>query len=123
MEKPEGFDTLVTQAGGGLSGGQKQRVAIARAMAQESGLFVFDDSFSALDFKTDALVRGNLARATKGATVLIVAQRVAAAMDADQVIVLDDGRVDAIGTHGELLESSEVYRDIVASQLGEGEVN
>ena len=121
MEKEDGFDTQVTQAGGGLSGGQKQRVSIARAMAKRSGLFVFDDSFSALDFKTDAAVRANISRATQGATVLIVAQRVAAAMDADEVIVLDNGRVDSIGTHLELLDASEVYREIVASQITEAE--
>ena len=121
MEKEDGFGTQVTQAGGGLSGGQKQRVSIARAMAKRSGLFVFDDSFSALDFKTDAAVRANSSRATQGATVLIVAQRVAAAMDADEVIVLDNGRVDSIGTHLELLDASEVYREIVASQITEAE--
>ena len=121
VEKPEGFDTRITQAGGGLSGGQKQRIAIARALVKRCGLYLFDDSFSALDFKTDALVRANLARATSGATVLIVAQRVAAAMDADEVIVLDEGRVDAIGTHEQLLEASEVYRQIVASQIDEEE--
>lgn len=121
MEKEDGFDTQVTQAGGGLSGGQKQRVSIARAMAKRSGLFVFDDSFSALDFKTDAAVRANISRATQGATVLIVAQRVAAAMDADEVIVLDNGHVDSIGTHLELLDASEVYREIVASQITEAE--
>lgn len=121
MEKEDGFDTQVTQVGGGLSGGQKQRVSIARAMAKRSGLFVFDDSFSALDFKTDAAVRANISRATQGATVLIVAQRVAAAMDADEVIVLDNGHVDSIGTHLELLDASEVYREIVASQITEAE--
>ncbi len=121
VDKPEGFSTRITQAGGGLSGGQKQRIAIARALAKPSGLYLFDDSFSALDFKTDALVRSNLVKATKGATVLIVAQRVSAAMDADEVIVLDEGRVDAIGTHEQLLDSSEVYRQIVASQITEEE--
>ena len=119
--KEDGFDTRITQAGGGLSGGQKQRIAIARALAKRSGLYLFDDSFSALDFKTDAIVRSNLAQATKGATVLIVAQRVSAAMDADEVIVLDEGRIDAIGSHGQLLEQSEVYRQIVASQISEEE--
>lgn len=121
MEKPEGFETYVTQAGGGLSGGQKQRIAIARALAKKAGLYVFDDSFSALDFKTDAQVRANLKRATQGATVLIVAQRVAVAMDADVVIVLDEGRIDSIGTHEELLGASEVYHEIVASQISDEE--
>ena len=121
MEKPEGFETQVTQAGGGLSGGQKQRIAIARALAKKAGLYVFDDSFSALGFKTDAQVRANLKRATEGATVFIVAQRVAVAMDADMVIVLDEGRIDSIGTHEELLGASEVYHEIVASQITDEE--
>ena len=122
MGKPDGYDTRITQAGGGLSGGQKQRVAIARALVKRSGLFIFDDSFSALDFKTDAAVRANLAAETRGATVLIVAQRIAVAMDADEVIVLNDGRVEAVGTHEQLLESCAVYNDIVASQLDAEEV-
>lgn len=123
MEKPDGFETQITQAGGGLSGGQKQRIAIARALAKKAGLYVFDDSFSALDLKTDAQVRANLKRATKGATVLIVAQRVSVAMDADMVIVLDEGRIDSIGTHEELLGASEVYNEIVASQITDEEAN
>ena len=117
MAKEQGYDTRITQAGGGLSGGQRQRVAIARALVKRSGLYVFDDSFSALDFKTDAAVRSNLTRATRGATVLIVAQRVSVAMDADEVVVIDAGRIQATGTHDELLESCQVYRDIVASQI------
>ena len=117
MAKEEGYDTHITQAGGGLSGGQKQRVAIARALVKRSGLFVFDDSFSALDFKTDAAVRANLAQVTKGATVLIVAQRVAAAMDADEVIVMGQGCIEAVGTHEQLLVSCSAYQDIVASQI------
>lgn len=106
---------------GTFSRGMKQRVAIARALVKRSGLFIFDDSFSALDFKTDAAVRTNLARVTKGATVLIVAQRVAAAMDADQVIVVNEGRIEAVGTHEELLDTCQVYNDIVASQIDEEE--
>ncbi len=120
-EKENGFETEVTQSGGGLSGGQKQRISIARALVKPSGLYIFDDSFSALDLKTDAEVRHNLKKHTEGATVLIVAQRISVAMDADQVIVLDDGHLDAIGTHEELLESSEVYQEIVASQITEEE--
>ncbi len=121
MEKPEGFEMGITQAGGGLSGGQRQRIAIARTLAKPAGLYIFDDSFSALDFKTDALVRSNLRKATAGATVLIVAQRVAVAMDADKVIVLDEGKVEAVGTHAELLDSSKVYKEIVASQITDEE--
>ena len=117
MAKEEGYATRITQAGGGLSGGQKQRVAIARALVKRSGLFVFDDSFSALDFKTDAAVRASLAQVTKGATVLIVAQRVAAAMDADEVIVMGQGRIEAVGTHERLLATCPAYQDIVASQI------
>ena len=116
-EKPDGFETRITQAGGGLSGGQKQRIAIARALAKPAGLYIFDDSFSALDFKTDALIRANLREATADATVLVVAQRVAVAMDADEIIVLDNGKVASIGTHAELLETSELYREIVVSQI------
>ncbi len=116
-EKEDGLATHITQAGTGLSGGQRQRIAIARALCKPAGLFVFDDSFSALDFKTDAQVRRNLEAATGGATVLIVAQRVAVAMDADAVVVLDAGRVVQVGTHDELVESCEVYREIVASQI------
>lgn len=121
MGKPDGFASKITQSAQGLSGGQRQRLAIARALAKPSGLFIFDDSLSALDFKTDALVRSNLRHATAGATMLIVAQRVAVAMDADVVIVLDEGTVNSMGTHAELLDSSEVYREIVASQITQEE--
>ena len=122
MEKEQGFETKITQSQTGLSGGQKQRIAIARALCKPAMLYIFDDSFSALDFKTDALVRQNLARATKDATVVIVAQRVAAAMDADEVIVLDKGLIVGKGTHEELLQTCEVYKEIVASQIEEDEV-
>ena len=118
----DGYGTRITQASTGLSGGQRQRVAIARALVKRSGLFVFDDSFSALDFATDAAIRADLPAATHGATVLVVAQRVAWAMAADEVIVMDAGRIEAVGTHAELLESSATYRDIVASQLDSVEV-
>ena len=118
----DGYGTRITQASTGLSGGQRQRVAIARALVKRSGLFVFDDSFSALDFATDAAIRADLPAATHGATVLVVAQRVAWAMAADEVIVMDAGCIEAVGTHAELLESSATYRDIVASQLDSVEV-
>ncbi len=121
VEKPDGFNTQITQANTNLSGGQKQRISIARAFLKKCGLYIFDDSFSALDFKTDSLVRQACMQVTQGATVLVVAQRVSAAMDADCVIVLDNGKLDGIGTHEQLLESSEVYCEIVASQLEEGE--
>ncbi len=121
--KPDGFETKITQAGSGLSGGQKQRIALARAFAKPAGLYIFDDSLSALDLKTDAAVRAELRTRTAGATVLIVAQRVAATMDADCVIVLDGGKVVGFGPHAELLESCQVYQEIVASQFSEeGEV-
>ena len=118
-EKEQGFQTQITQSQTGLSGGQKQRIAIARAFCKPAMLYIFDDSFSALDFKTDAKVRKNLMSATNGATVLIVAQRVAAAMDADEVIVLDKGHIVGKGTHDELLQTCEVYKEIVASQIEE----
>ena len=122
IKKPQGFDTQITQSNTNLSGGQKQRISIARALLKKAGLYIFDDSFSALDFKTDALVRKACHKVTQGATVIIVAQRVSAAMDADCVIVLNDGKLDGIGTHEELLFSSDVYKEIVASQLEEGEL-
>lgn len=121
MAKPDGFDTTITQSGGGLSGGQKQRLSIARAFCKKAGLFIFDDAFSALDFKTDALVRAACAHITEGATTLIVAQRVSVAMDADSILVLDNGELVGTGTHKELLKSCSVYREIVASQLEEEE--
>lgn len=122
MQKPDGFQTQITQAGTNLSGGQKQRISIARAMIKKCGLYIFDDAFSALDFKTDALVREACMKATQGATRLIVAQRVSAAMDADCIIVLENGQLNACGSHEELLQSCEIYKEIAASQLEEGEL-
>ena len=104
-----------------VSGGQKQRLAIARALAKQPDLYIFDDSFSALDFKTDAVLRKALKPYTQNAAVLIVAQRVNTIMDADQIVVLDEGCVVGIGRHDALIETCETYRDIVASQLGKGE--
>ena len=106
-----------------LSGGQKQRLSIARAIAKHPELFIFDDSFSALDYKTDVILRRALKEKTKDSTVLIVAQRISTILHADQIIVLDEGRVAGIGTHSELLENCEVYRQIAASQLSEAELN
>jgi ATP-binding cassette subfamily B protein len=119
---PDGFASAVSQGGINLSGGQKQRLAIARAIVRRPDVYVFDDSFSALDFATDARLRAALRQETAGATVFIVAQRVSTVIHADRIIVLDDGRVAGIGTHAELLESSAVYREIVASQVSLDEV-
>jgi ATP-binding cassette, subfamily B, multidrug efflux pump len=116
------MDAAVAQGGSNLSGGQKQRLSIGRVVVRRPEIYLFDDSFSALDFRTDARVRAALRRETGEATVIIVAQRVATVMDADQIIVLDEGRIAGIGTHRQLLGSSEVYREIVASQLSAEEV-
>lgn len=119
---PQQFESPVSQAGANLSGGQKQRLAIARAIVRRPDVYVFDDSFSALDFETDARLRAALKGAIADATVLVVAQRISTVMNADRIVVLDDGRVAGIGTHAALLETSAVYREIVASQLSLGEV-
>jgi ATP-binding cassette subfamily B multidrug efflux pump len=114
---PEGFASRIAQGGTNLSGGQKQRLSIARALARQAEIYLFDDSFSALDFKTDARLRAALQQETRTSTVLIVAQRVSTVMNADRIIALDNGRVAGIGTHRELMETCEVYREIVVSQL------
>lgn len=116
---PDGFNSVVEQGGTNLSGGQRQRLTIARALVRRPQVYVFDDSFSALDFKTDAKLRAALKEETADATVIIVAQRVSTIMDADQIIVLDEGRAVGIGTHDELVRTCDVYREIVISQLGE----
>lgn len=118
----DGFDSVIAQGGNNVSGGQKQRLSIARALVRKPEIYVFDDSFSALDFKTDARLRAALKKETLDATVLIVAQRVSTVMDADQIIVLDEGRVAGIGTHQELMRTSEVYYEIVSSQLSMEEI-
>ncbi|WP_310551068.1 ABC transporter ATP-binding protein [Paenibacillus glufosinatiresistens] len=118
----DGFDSEIAQGGGNISGGQKQRLSIARALVRKPEIYLFDDSFSALDFKTDAKLRAALKDETTEATVLIVAQRVSTVMDADRIIVLDEGRIAGMGTHRELLENSDVYREIVSSQLSEEEI-
>jgi len=118
----QGFDSPISQGGTNVSGGQKQRLAIARALVKRPDIYLFDDSFSALDFKTDARLRAALKRDTADATVIIVGQRVATIMDADRIIVLDDGRIAGMGTHKELYASCGVYREIVASQLSEEEI-
>jgi ATP-binding cassette subfamily B protein len=118
----DGFDSVIAQGGTNVSGGQKQRLSIARALVREPEIYVFDDTFSALDFKTDARLRSALKQETQNSTVLIVAQRVSTVMDADQIIVLDEGHIAGIGTHRELMATSEVYREIVSSQLSSEEI-
>lgn len=119
---PDRYEALIEQGGSNVSGGQKQRLSIARALVRKPDLYVFDDSFSALDFKTDAALRKALKEETKDATVLIVAQRVSTIMDADRIIVLEEGTVAGIGTHEELFETNAVYQEIVKSQLAEEEI-
>jgi ATP-binding cassette, subfamily B, multidrug efflux pump len=121
-QMPLGMQTDIAQGGTNVSGGQKQRLSIARALVRKPEIYIFDDTFSALDYTTDANLRAALKGETTDATVLIVAQRVSTIMDADQILVLDEGHVVGIGTHRELLESNEVYREIVLSQLSLEEV-
>ncbi|HHU29873.1 MAG: ABC transporter ATP-binding protein [Bacillota bacterium] len=119
---PEQYDAEISQRGTNISGGQKQRLSIARALVGRPEIYIFDDTFSALDFKTDARLRAALKNETADATVIIVAQRVNTVMDADRIIVLEDGRIAGIGTHEELLKDNEIYREIVFSQLSEEEI-
>jgi ATP-binding cassette, subfamily B, multidrug efflux pump len=121
-EMGEGFNATIAQGGTNVSGGQKQRLSIARALARRPEIYIFDDTFSALDYATDARLRVALKRETRDASVLIVAQRVSTVMDADQILVLDEGRLVGVGTHRELMERSSVYREIVLSQLSAEEV-
>ncbi|WP_296603454.1 ABC transporter ATP-binding protein, partial [Nocardioides sp.] len=114
---PEGLDAPVTQGGTNFSGGQRQRLAIARAVIRRPGIYLFDDAFSALDLATDARLRAALRPVTREATVVIVAQRVSTIIDADLILVLEDGRVVGRGTHHELLADNETYQEIVTSQL------
>ena len=118
----EGFNSVIAQGGTNISGGQKQRLSIARALIRRPEIYIFDDSFSALDFKTDARLRAALKREIADATVFIIAQRVATVMDADRIVVLDAGQIAGMGTHQELMNSSGVYREIVYSQLSEEEL-
>ncbi len=118
----DGFDSVVAQGGTNLSGGQKQRLSIARALVRRPEIYIFDDSFSALDFKTDARLRAALKSETSESTVIIVAQRVSTVMDADRIIVLDNGEVAGTGTHRDLIKTCNVYREIVMSQLSEEEL-
>ncbi|MBO9606353.1 MAG: ABC transporter ATP-binding protein [Paenibacillaceae bacterium] len=120
-ELKEGFDSMIAQGGANLSGGQKQRMSIARALVRKPPIYVFDDSFSALDYKTDAKLRAALQDQVSDAALIVVAQRVSTIMNADRIVVLDDGAVAGIGTHKELMQSCSVYREIVSSQLSEEE--
>ena len=120
--KPEGYDSPVAQGGSNVSGGQKQRLAIARVIAKHPKVYLFDDSFSALDYKTDAALRKALHEQAADATVLIVAQRISTILHAEQIIVLDEGKVAGKGTHAELLKNCPVYREIAESQLSRKEL-
>ena len=121
--KEEGLDARVSQGGTNVSGGQRQRLAIARALATDARAYLFDDSFSALDYKTDAALRRELAARLSDKTVVIVAQRISTVLNADLIVVLDEGRVVGKGTHEQLMESCEEYREIAMSQLSEAELN
>lgn len=120
--KEKGLEEPISQGGTNVSGGQKQRLSIARALAINPEIYIFDDSFSALDYKTDAVLRKELSKQTKNGTILIVAQRISTIMNADQIVVLDEGKVVGIGKHKELLESCEVYKEIALSQLSKEEL-
>jgi len=119
---PDGFNSPISQGGTNVSGGQMQRLSIARALIRKPEIYIFDDTFSALDFKTDAKLRAALKNETRDATVLIVAQRVSTVIDADQILVLDDGKIVGIGTHKELMKTCDVYQGIVSSQLSAAEI-
>ena len=121
-EKEHGYDSAVAQGGGNVSGGQKQRLAIARAIARKPKILIFDDSFSALDFKTDVAVRKALGEHVNDSTVFIVAQRVSTILSADQILVLDEGTIVGKGTHKELMQTCEEYRQIAESQLSPSEI-
>jgi len=120
--KEEGYDSTIAQGGTNVSGGQKQRLSIARALVKNAPIYIFDDSFSALDLKTDKKLRAALKKETGNSTILLVAQRVGTIMDAEQIVVLDNGRIAGLGTHSELMKSCEVYQQIARSQLSEEEL-
>ena len=118
MKKENGYHEAIAQGGTNLSGGQRQRMAIARAVMKEPEIYVFDDSFSALDMKTDLTLRKNLKAAMGNATVIMVAQRISTILDADRILVVDDGMIVGQGTHRELLNTCPLYREIAEIQLG-----
>lgn len=124
VEKMDGgYQAEVAQGGTNLSGGQKQRLSIARAIHRRPEIYIFDDSFSALDYKTDRILRRELKKETAGVTSMIVAQRVGTIMDADKIVVLDEGKIVGIGTHKELLHSCAIYREIAENQLSKEELD
>ena len=118
----DNYNGHIAQGGTNLSGGQKQRLSIARAIARDPEIYIFDDSFSALDYKTDTMLRKELKKYTKDATSIIVAQRIGTVMHADKIIVLEDGKCVGMGTHKELLEKCEIYKEIALSQLSKEEI-
>ena len=121
--KPEQLESFVSQSGKNFSGGQKQRLSIARALIKNAEILIFDDSFSALDFKTDAALRAALRENCRQANIIIVAQRINTVMDADRIIVLDEGKIAGIGTHKQLMESCDAYQEIALSQISTEEVS
>ncbi len=121
-EKPNQYDEWLSEGGSNVSGGQKQRLSIARALVRKPQVYIFDDSFSALDYKTDASIRSNLKAETKDAIMMVVAQRISSIMDADKIIVLNEGKVVGIGTHSQLMKDCEVYIQIAKSQFSEEEM-
>ena len=120
---PDGYDTKIEQGGTNVSGGQKQRLCIARALLKKPKILILDDSTSAVDTKTDMLIRGGFKRYIPETTKIIIAQRVASVQDADMIIVMDGGKISAVGTHSELLEISDIYREVYTQQTGGGEQN
>ena len=122
MSLPKGYDTIIDENSHNISGGQKQRISIARAIARDPEIYIFDDSFSALDYKTDLNLRKAIKKNVKDATCLIVAQRIGTIMHADKIIVLDKGKCVGMGTHKELLESCKVYKEIALSQISKEEL-
>ena len=120
--KEDGFKSEIAQGGNNVSGGQRQRLSIARALAIDPEILVFDDSFSALDFKTDSKLREELSKKTKGKTIIIVAQRINTILNADQIVVLDEGKIVGKGNHKELMQNCKEYREIAMSQLSQDEL-